>query len=95
MMYRDSDELNEERTEPPCISFLTPVRLHRSNYFVQFCNLEVPGRIMVGDHHWQAMRDDLFHHGYLIIRKHARSSFTNVSGCSKAAKCPPFSSSLK
>ena len=31
----------------------------------------------------------------LICRKHARTSRTNVSGCSNAAKCPPFSSSLK
>lgn len=27
--------------------------------------------------------------------KEARTSRTNISGCSKAAKCPPFSSSLK
>ena len=31
----------------------------------------------------------------LICRMHARTSRTNVSGCSNAAKCPPFSSSLK
>jgi hypothetical protein len=35
------------------------------------------------------------HQSYRILRKQARTSFTYISGCSKAAKWPPLSSSLK
>ena len=33
--------------------------------------------------------------GHLNPLKQVRTSRTNISGCSKAAKCPPFSTSLK
>src|SRR5262245_63997134 len=32
---------------------------------------------------------------YRMCRKHARSSFTNIAGCSNAAKWPPRSSSFQ
>ena len=44
---------------------------------------------------WKALADSTRRGLLDVLAKQARTSFTKVSGCSKAAKWPPFSSSFQ